>query len=395
MRWGIVTGGAEAGATREDRWLIGASAVWAAFVVGVTITTLLHPDRHNVVPVYHAAAARWWQGQPMYGPGIHGFLYLPSFAVLFAPFAALGSPLDDLLWRWAGFALLTLALYRLARLTAGDKWRPVLAVMLTVSLPAAGVDLQSGQATLQMLALMILAAVAIAGERWWPAAAWLGLALAVKPLALVMVLLAAALHPRLRLKLLAAVAVVLLLPVLRGDPGYAAGQYLDAFAKMRVAEDPGSGDWASLDMLLLHAGLDPPGWLLTLLRLAGALAVLALAWQARRRLPPDGAAIMLLALAVTYLLPFNPRAEEGTYLMLAYVLSLFAALAWFVERRRAAGIGFALLCLGLGMQAFNLWLFHATEGWLKPAIGLLFLAILAAALLRPERDGGWPARRRG
>jgi hypothetical protein len=390
MQRPIAVPGPAARPSRDGRALLVAAAVWAVFLVGVTVSALLHPERHNVVPVYRAAAAAWWHALPMYGPGIHGFLYLPGFAALFAPFAALGPPLDDLLWRCFGFALLSVALVRLARLAAGEGWRPVLAGMLLLALPAAGVDLQSGQATVEMLALMALAAVEIAGARWWPAAAWLGLALALKPLALVMVLLAAAVHPKLRLPLLAAVAAALLLPLLNGQPGYVLEQYGAAFVKMRVAEDPGLGDWASIDMLLLHCGLSPPGWALTLLRLAGAAAVLALAWLARWRQPPGVAAVTLLALSVTYLLPFNPRAEEGTYIMLAYLLALYAGLAR-LEHRPARAAGLALLCLALGMQAYNLTLFHATKGWLKPAIALLFLALLAAPLLRRAAAAREPA----
>jgi hypothetical protein len=367
---------------RQRRLLAAAAIVWATFIIAVTLITVRNPDDRTVLFAYREAAAAWLGGQPMYGPGIHGFLYLPSFAPIFAPFRLLGSPAGDVLWRWAGFALLTLALVRLARLAAGPAWRPALAAMLVLSLPAAGIALQNGQGTVAMFALMVLAAVELGRQRWWWAAAFLGLAVAVKPLAIVLALLVFVLHPAMRLPLLAAAAGVLLLPFLHPDPAYVAEQYLGAMEKMRIAEDPGLGSWATIDMLLVHLGLAVPDPVLTATRVVAALGTLALAAIAVRRLAPGPAAVMLLALAVCYLLLFNPRTEESGYLMQAYPVALFAALAWLVEGRRTLGLALGLLCLGLGMQAYNLALFHATQDWLKPSLCLVFLLFLALRLLR-------------
>ena len=67
---------------------------------------------------------------------------------------------------------------------------------LLLILPAGSAALRNGQASTLLLASMLLAAVAMAQRRWWPAAVLLGLALAVKPLAIVLLLLAGALYYR-------------------------------------------------------------------------------------------------------------------------------------------------------------------------------------------------------
>jgi hypothetical protein len=246
-----------------------------------------------------------------------------------------------------------------------------------------------------MFALMVLATVEIGDRRWWRAALYIGLAVAVKPLAVVMALLAFALHPAIRLPLIAAAAGVVLLPFLHPDPAYVASLYAGAFEKMRVAEDPGLGNWATIDMLLVHLGLALPDAVLTAVRVAAALGTLALAAIAVRRLAPRPAALMLLTLAVCYLLLFNPRTEESGYLMQAYPVALFAALAWLAEGRRGLAVALALLCLGLGMQAYNLALFHATQDWLKPSLCLVFVLFLMARLLRPAPGMPLPAAERG
>jgi hypothetical protein len=371
------------GPGRQRQLLAAACVIWLLFILAVTLITLRNPDDRTVLYAYRVPAQAWLEGRPLYGPSIHGFLYFPSFAVLFAPFQLLGNPAGDVLWRWAGFALLSLALLRLARLAAPEAWRAALAAMLVLALPAAGIALQNGQATVPMFALMVLATVELAGGRWWPAAAWLGLAVAVKPLALVLALLVFALHPAARLPLLAALVVALLLPFLHPDPAYVAGQYEAALEKLRIAEDPGPGHWASVDMLLWHLGLALPDRVMTGLRIAAAIGTLALAALAGRRLPAPLAAVLLLTLAVCYLLLFNPRTEESGYLMLAYPLALLAARARLVEGRRGLAAALALLCLGLGTQAYSGALFHATQDWLKPALCLLCLPLLVGALGAP------------
>jgi hypothetical protein len=363
--------------------------VWITFLAVIAVLTLRNPDGHSVLPAYRAGAEAWWAGRDIYGPGIHGFLYLPAFALLFSPFAWLGSPAGDLAWRLAGFALLTTAYARLARLAAPQRAAEVLAVMLLAALPASGAALRNGQATVPMLALMIHAAVDLAGpdRRRWRPALLLALAVAVKPLALVLALLAAALRPALRLPLAAGLAVVLLLPFLAADPATVARQYASAWTKLTAAADPGLGRWADLTMLLTRAGWPPPEAAMTLLRLAGAAAALAAAAWAARRLRPADTALAWLALACLYLLLLNPRAEENSYILLAPLVALLAGRAW-LDGRRGAAAGLLALCLALGNHAYGDLVYRPTELWLKPLLALLFLGYLIDWIRRGGSGAG-------
>ena len=365
-----------------------ALVVWLATEVAIAVMTARDPMANTTFDVYRTAVHAWTAGTEIYGPGIHGFLYFPTFLPVVAPFVWLGEPLGDVVWRCAYFLFLTWALWALARAAAPRAALPVLAALLLLGLPAAGMALQDGQATAPMFAAMVLATVAIGGARWWAAACWLALAVAIKPLALVLVLLALALHPQLWLRFPAALLPLLLLPLVITAPGDLVPLYRAAFVKMQIAADPRHGPWADLATMLEMAGWRPPAWLLTALRVGAAAATLWLAGEARRRLPPLPAALAMLLLAVAYLLPFSPRSEETTYLMLGFAIAIPAALAWFVERRRGLGLGLSVLALASGLQAFNGPLFHATEYWLKPLIALLFgvlVAIVVLATARPER----------
>ncbi|MFO1059463.1 MAG: glycosyltransferase 87 family protein [Dongiaceae bacterium] len=364
--------------------------VWLIFLAVVAVLTLRHPDAHSVLPAYRAGAEAWWAGRDIYGPGIHGFLYLPAFALLFSPFAWLGSPAGDLAWRLVGFALLTSAYARLARLAAPDQASPVLAAMLLAALPASGAALQNGQATVPMLALMIHAVVDLAdrpGGGWRPGLL-LALAVAVKPLALVLALLAAALRPAVRLPLALGLAAILLLPFLAADPAWVAGQYASAWTKLTAAADPGLGRWADLGMLLARLGWQPPEAAMMLLRIAGAVAALALAAIAARRLPPADAALAWLALACLYLLLLNPRAEENTYILLAPLAALLAGRAWFRDGRRRPALLLLALCLALGNHAYGDLVYRPTELWLKPLLALAFAVYLIGWIRRGGSAAG-------
>ena len=362
-----------------------ALVVWVGTEVAIAVMTARDPTANTTFNVYRTAVHAWTAGTEIYGPGIHGFLYFPTFLPVVAPFVWLGEPLGDVVWRCAYFLFLTWALWALARAAAPRAALPVLAALLLLGLPAAGMALQDGQATAPMFAAMVLAAVAIGRARWWAAAGWLALAVAIKPLALVLVLLALALHRPLWLRFPAALLPLLLLPLVITAPGDLVPLYRAAFVKMQIAADPRHGPWAELATLLAMAGWPAPGWLLEAVRAAAALVALWLAWEARRRLPPMAAALAMLLLAVAYLLPFNPRSEETTYLMLGFAIALPAAVAWFVERRAAAAAGLAVLALASGMQAFNGPLFHATEYWLKPLVALLFFVLIALRVMTAGR----------
>src|SRR5262245_27433912 len=66
--------------------------------------------------VYAEAGRRWLQSRPLYDlSNIDGFQYFLPAALIFAPFAALGAPWGDLIWRAANWLRLATGLWRTAR----------------------------------------------------------------------------------------------------------------------------------------------------------------------------------------------------------------------------------------------------------------------------------------
>ncbi len=370
--------------------------VWVLFNAVIVHLVWQDPRGDSVLGAYADGALGWWKGKDIFGSGPDGFLYLPSFAVLFTPFAKLGAPLGDAAWRVLSAGLLAYGIWRFLRLLLPDaSWRwmaTALGVALLLTVPGGGAALRDGQASTMLMALCLLAAAEIAAGRSWPAAALLALALAVKPLAFVLLLLAAALHPKLLRPLAACLAAVLLLPFIHPDPGRVWQLYGLGAQKLLTATDPGRATWSDLGGLLDYFGLGLDSSTMTLVRLLSAAATLALAFLSRLRRPRTDAALDLLALSVCYLMLMSPRTEEQTYIMLTAVVALYAMAVWLRESKPSAAIWLAVLCLALGNQGYGDWIYRPTELWWKPLLALVFFLYVAArclafAVRRPAAAG--------
>ena len=76
-------------------------------------------------------------------------------------------------------------------------------------------------------------------------------------------------------------------------------------------------------MMLDRFGIDLPAPVLLALRAVAAVAALALTLVVARRAAARTTALIALAIAMTYLMLFNPRTELGSYLELAAVIGVF------------------------------------------------------------------------
>lgn len=366
----------------RPRLIVGLAAVlWAALVVGASIAVLRQPIR-SIFDVYRDGATHWWAAEPLYWPGRRAFVYLTSSPLMFTPFTVLGEPLDDLAWRVFSVAVFIAGVFRLVRVVrSGDAAAP-LAVILLLMLPCSGVDVQRGQAAMAMSGWIFLGAADAVEQRWVRAAFWLCLALALKPLALVPLLLFAASFREIRLPLVTGVATVLVVPFLHPDPSYVVTQEVAMVQTLMHAADLGVTRYNDYAMMLNRFGLDLPAPVLLATRVAAGLATLALARATARRQAAPGRAVVVLALAMTYLMLFNPRTELGNYMGLAAVIGVFMVSGQTRPWRER--ILFAAMILAMGTQAYGNWIYRQTDVWLKPALALAFALWLADGVLRPR-----------
>lgn len=373
----------------DARWQRLTWTLWVVVAAVLVAGTLPLPGtRQSVLNAYAAGAQRWQSGQPLYDEtSSHGFLYLPAFAVLYAPFAALPYDAGGALWRLTNLALLGVGVHLFARAVGGPRRHLFAAVLSAVALGVSWSSARHGQSTLAMAGAVLAAAGALAERRPGAAAAWCAIGLALKPLGLVPLLLVGAAYPATRLRLLLGVALVLGLPFLTQAPAYAAEQ-LHGFVRMltRAGSPADRERFPDLFRALASTGVTVPEGVALALRAVAGVGALAAFVAVRRRANAPVSALWLYLLTACYLLWFNPRTEHNTFSLAGPALGAFAAWAVLQGRR-----GWAALH---GVLALAIWFDHdlTTSITRGPPVAFtkpLLLGVFVVAAWAQSRCLGW------
>ncbi len=379
------------GGQRAERF---AWAGWVALFL-VMAAIIAHDSTRSVLAVYRFGSTQWIAGRTLYEfTGIGGFTYLPHAAILFIPFALLPPLAGEVLWRLLNIAVFAVGLSGFARLAGERSGKDLFPLMTLVTLPLAWGCARNGQATLLMTGFMLLAAADLARSRWWRSTLWLALAVAVKPLAIVLVLIIGARERHMTLRLAAGMALLALFPFATQHPAYVAGQYAASIQNMALSAHVGvvAHGWTTPFTALRVAGIDVPERVQTVMRLAAAVATLALYGMARRRQGAAAAAVHAYSLAAVYLILFSPRTENNTYVMLGPVIGVFLTQAVRAEQRtgEAVMLGGILAVLLGSRQLEHLLTPHASDGWLSPLMASFVAVYLVAKLFATDerRRGG-------
>ena len=367
----------------ETGWIL-----WAALFVYVSIE-ILSGSEHSVVRSYRVAAQNWIAGERLYQDDGAGFIYLPHAAVAFVPFAVLPRVTGEICWRFVTIGVFVLGLWRFARLAAQEHGIDLFGLMSLISVPLAFSCARNGQSTLPMAGLMLLATADLADQRWWRATLWLTLGMILKPLTIVLVLLAAAIYPAMRGRLCAGIAAVCCFPFLFQRFDYVMATHKDCIHALQVAHRVGvEGYWAQLFGMLRVFGLEVPQQVQTLTRLVAAVATLGLCWYAQRRYGSARANVSLYVLTALYLMLFNPRTENNTYAMLGPALAVTAGRMLFVTRQKAQGylvLGCAVVTLA-SYEVGKLFVPTIQAVFLAPLATCVFAVIVVVELCRRTTD---------
>jgi hypothetical protein len=258
--------------------------------------------------------------------------------------------------------------------------RPFLWATL-VAMPLCMNALRNGQANAAFGGVMLLAAAAVLQERWWLAAVLMGLATAIKPLGIVLLLLAPVFYVPLRARALVVMAALAIFPFLFARPDYVISQYRETLANLQACAVVTEHRFADINGILRTFGAALSPTISKLLRVAAGGLTLGLWWWGAKRLPKPLAGLWLYALAASYLMLFNPMNEENSYVILAPALGAWGVFFLFDQD---AGVprqfGWWILAMALSMALLpNIVrpIFHNRFAlfW-HPFMTLLFLALL-------------------
>jgi len=367
---------------RRGRWFALGLAIWLLPLVVVCVMVARDPAKRSVTPVFHLAAERWWAGGDLYADP-RGYHYLPQFALLFAPFHALPVPVGDILWRSLSVALVLggiAAFVRLAR--PAEPGRFFFVACLLALAPCLGA-VRNGQANLAFAGLCLLLAVCLASSRWSLAAACLVALVAVKPLGLVLVLLAPWFYRKLLAPLAVGLAAFAALPFLFARPDYAIGQYRAAAEHLAGWSGTTENRFADLTALLRMAGLQFSPGAAVVLRGLAALATLGLWLRAASRSREPWRALTLILLGTVYLMLFNPMTEKNSYAIVAPAFAVSAAACFATASTRPVGWFLAAVLLSVGILPELLWRVTRDFGlWWDPLTVLAVGGAMAYAILR-------------
>ncbi len=397
---------------------------WALFFLAACVVLFWTETGLPVNHAYTCGSQRWLAGQNLYHGGC-GFIYLPQAAVLYAPFHVLPDAAEHVLWRFVTIGLFALGICRLSRLAGPDSPGLYFLLITVLVLPKAWTCAYSGQATPAMAGLLMMALPELHHRNWNRATLFLLTALAVKPLAIVLLLLVWAIYPALHRRMALGLVLFAAAPYLTQNWHYVSSQYVAALSMFDDAMQIGlASNWAQLVTLGGLAGIEISEKWQMVLRIATAAETLALCWQIRQHthaefkidcrhhedgtdrkstgagsfrtfelcLPaasrPATDLILIYALSVCYLLLMNPRTENNSYVMLSPVLAVMCVRAAFLERRklRAGLMWGGVVALVAGHEVCGLLTPHAGSIWICPLVCLLLtLDCVRAALRTPGR----------
>ena len=368
--------------SRDRSFFFLASGLWVAFTIVVVVARLhQQPSSGNVVHIYLEAAERWRSAEGLYNGS---FLYLPTSAVGFLPLTELPFAVSGALWRTINLLLFALGTWSLVALgparRAGVSFLIVSLFTILLSWSAA----RHGQLTLAMGGLMMMSAAAMARERGWRAAIYLALAVAAKPLAIVMVPIAFFVMRGMLPKLAVTLTAILLIPFALQDPSYVMSQY--SGIPTMLERHAGNADVRPFPqaiwlMRLGGFGLSSAGE--TLLRGCFAVITWMLCMQVIRGLGPRAAAPYVLTFVGSYILLFLPCTESNTYALMA------PSLGWLAARARLEGFKVTwrvLLLAGALCLASHTLLRAYPNSLLSMAKPLACVLLLTAATRRASRD---------
>lgn len=357
-------------------------AIWACFAALVVVARLDAVDAiENVFTVYREAGLRWLDGRDLYPAEFH-FNYFPPSAVLFTGWSGLSFEVGGALWRVVNLAVFAFGVWRLSRCgdPAESSKRFLIATVVTVVLSASAA--RYGQMTLAMAGMMMAAVAYAESGALWRAAVCAALAVALKPLAMVLLLLLFVVYPRLSWRMAVALAVLFAVPFLFQHADYVWRQY-QALPSMLATRARPQYDWQqNVFGLLDKLGWTAAGAPKTILSGASALLVLLSCWRARSRPPAIGVELSIYALAACYILLFGSGTERNTYAMLAPVVGLLAARAWILRDRRLLQLVSAVILIDLLSHTLQHAFPQTVLAMVKPIACLIVLAWLVWTTLR-------------
>jgi len=342
--------------------LIAALLLWAVPLLVISGMVIRRPTHRSAMKVYHQAAEDWMAQAPLYSRSLE-YNYLPVFAPLFGPFHWLPVPVGDLLWRWLAAGLVASGLWRLTR-GVDRAFLMVTVLALPLSLGA----LRNGQANGLLAGVLLHTVACLHNGQWWSAAGLTAAAVAVKPIALVLALLAPLVYRKAFWPLTVSLVMLAVLPFAFGAPSYVWEEHGAFLSNLRSCSAVTEHRFADLNGMLRTLGWELPPAVSVAVRVLAGLVTAFVWWRAREMEEPSRA-LWFYVLATVYLMLFNPMTETNSYVVVVPALALWAER--ILSQPAARALGWVLVGIVVAMSVLSPTRFGFKLFW-YPAMTLAF-----------------------
>ncbi len=373
-------------------WLL-----WLIFTVSICALIISTGHNRTVSLNYWLASNHWLHAQALYSLGGAGFLYFPQSAILYIPMGVLPFGMSEICWRIISLGMFAWGIYCFAillhrsifnQIRNGSSYSCIKSqgffflLITVIAIPLSFSSARNGQMHLFLCGMLMLASYTFSERQWWKSACLLLIALALKPTAIVLLLMLGGLYWAIGWRLFVGLFIFLLFPFLTQFPDYVWHQYLSVMISLPNTVAMGSGDWGQVSSLLTQFGLELSKNTQTVIRLVFALGVFGLGYLIKKRYSLNEAALWIFVLSMCYLLLFNPRTEGNGYFMLAPAVGFIMSRA--IIRKQYFLV--SSLVLGLLISSLGYYIAHVfTPGhsvWLDPLLGSLFFILVLFEIFR-------------
>jgi hypothetical protein len=326
---------------------------------------------------YAVAINHFWASEPVYVPGeLHGFHYLPATLVLTTPLTWISPPTAAVLVGILSAGMLGASTCYLALVFNRRRPLPLAGVILGLSALATEISFFLLQFQIAMTASLIAGCAAAMQARYREMSIWLVLGIAIKPLGIVMALLAAAVFPRSRAPLAAAAFALLALPYGFRPWGYMSTEYVNYLHQLWHITDVAPGNWyaqADFSVFFSHLGLELNSTVRLAIRIVAALLALLLALRVSSWRSARATGFAVFVLSVCYVGLFNPRQEQYSFLVVVPAVATIGTLLLARNLLDWTGWIWVSLALLVGLRPYygGLWI---QPGFMLPIwAGLIWL----------------------
>lgn len=216
----------------------------------------------------------------------------------------------------------------------------------------------------------------------WRVAILLMLALALKPVAIIWVLLFGGLYWRLGWRMLCGMLVLFLLPFLIQMPHYVWQEYQHFLISLESTVTVAPSSYAQVFSVPAQWGIIIPNMLQDIIRMLFAVIVFALSYVLSKSRSVTETTLWVFTLASCYLLLFNPRTEGNDYIVLAPAIG-FMLMRAIASRFYLTAIGLFCLVLLFTCSYYLVKIITPVHNaWLDPFLGLCFFAFVIYQIVK-------------